>query len=83
MARKRVRHRGASMLREQFRCGATVRLLTLACCAALIGGEASGAKLVAPRNPFEGVLGAELVVIVKDARSGACSKSFGAPVIIC
>jgi hypothetical protein len=48
-----------------------VRALALVCCAALIAGEPSGAKLVSPRNPFDGVLDAELLAIVKPAGSGA------------
>jgi hypothetical protein len=59
------------MLRDWFRRGPAVRALTLVCCAALVGGEPSDAKLVPTRNPFDGALDAELVVIVKQAGAGA------------
>jgi hypothetical protein len=37
----------------------------------LLASETSWPKLVAPRNPFDGVLDAEVVVIVKEVGSGA------------
>jgi hypothetical protein len=59
------------MLGDWLRCGRAVRGLALVCCAALMTGEPSCAKLVAARNPLDGVLDAELIVIVKHAGSGA------------
>jgi len=61
------------MLKDWFRSEPAARALIWVCCAALITGEPSLAKLVAPRNPLDGVLDAELVVIVKQAGSGAFS----------
>jgi hypothetical protein len=37
----------------------------------LLASETSWPKLVAPRNPFDGILDAEVVVIVKEVGSGA------------
>jgi hypothetical protein len=59
------------MQTNRLRSRPIARVLPWACCAMLLASQTSWPKLVAPRNPLDGVLDAEVVVIVKVVGSGA------------
>ena len=59
------------MVTNRLRLRSVTRVLAWTCCAILLASENSWTKLAAPRNPFDGVLDAELVVIVRGAGPGA------------